>query len=142
MIRFTLPVFFLLVASCAMPMGSSERKAQDRIMLVSNTPPTLGAQRLRQQSSTHRDLAIFLGNRGDPDFIAETSSEDRQYLILYYLKKEQAWACRSWRGQPNAIEFAGPYSITTKESEILEALQRNAIQSTRTGLSTGNLLLP
>ncbi|GAA5482011.1 hypothetical protein [Haloferula sargassicola] len=144
MIRPLLPLLLsaTLLAACAPNMNRSERRAQDRIMLVRGKPETLGARRLHEQASTHRDLAVFIGKRGDPDFIAETSSDDRQYLILYYLKDSQAWACRSWRGQDDTIEFAGPYSITTKEAEILAALKRNSVQSTRSGIASGEVLTP
>ncbi len=131
-----------LLSSCAGSMNGAERRAQDRIMLVRSSPQTLGARRLTEQAAFHQDLAAFIRKRGEPDFIAETSSEDRQYLILYYLGESKAWACRSWRGQGNAIEFAGPYAITTKETEILAALKRNSIQSTRSGIASGPLLTP
>ncbi|MBB5350904.1 hypothetical protein HNR46_001138 [Haloferula luteola] len=142
MIRLLLAALPFCLASCFSPMGGVERRAQDRIMLVREDPPTLGVRRLRQQASTHHDLAAFIRERGDPDFIAETSSDDRQYLILYYLHQRQAWACRSWRDQGEAIEFAGPYEITKKESEILAALKKNSVQSTRSGIAHGQLVTP
>ena len=74
--------------------GWTERAAQDRIMLVRNAPETLGHRRLVYQSAAHPDLGTFLNSRGLPDFIAETSSEDRQYLILYYLDSKRAWFLR------------------------------------------------
>jgi hypothetical protein len=123
-------------------MHWTERASQDRIMLVEESPPSLGLKRLAYQASTHPDLANFLRRRGNPDFIAETSSDDRQYLILYYLGRKQAFACRSWRGQPEIIEFAGPYDITAKEIEILESLKRGDVTTTRSGIVDDRVLTP
>ena len=130
------------LASCGNRMHWTERASQDRIMLVEEEPPSLGLKRLGYQASTHPDLASFLRRRGNPDFIAETSSDDRQYLILYYLARKQAYACRSWRGQPVIIEFAGPYEITAKEIEILESLKRGDVETTRSGIAGDRVLTP
>lgn len=132
----------LLLPSCGHRMHWSERAAQDRIMLVRENPPTLGHRRLDYQSVAHPDLGLFLSRKGRPDFIAETSAENRQYLVLYYLEREQAFACRSWRHEPNAIEFAGPYDITEKEVELLEELKKNASEIPDSGIAAGRLLIP
>ena len=143
MIRlFSALALSLLLASCAERMHWSERAAQDRIMLVREEPPTLGFRRLAFQSGSHPDLSKFLSNKGRPDFIAETSTDDRQYLILYYLGPEKAYACRSWRGQPNTIEFAGPYPITSKEADVLRELKRTSADSADTGIAAGRVLIP
>jgi len=106
--------------------GRTERAAQDRIMLVRNSPETLGHRRLVYQSATHPDLNVFLKDEGLPDFIAETSSDDRQYLVLYYLDARQGWMCRTHR-LPNArVHFAGPYSMTKRETAVLRELQSNS----------------
>lgn len=132
----------LLLPCCGNRMHSSERAAQDRIMLVRELPPTLGHRRLGHQSVAHPDLGRFLETKGRPDFIAETSADDRQYLVLYYLDRHQAYACRSWRGQPNAIEFAGPYEITDREVELLTELKQNATRIPDSGIAAGRLLIP
>ncbi len=106
--------------------GWTERAAQDRIMLVRNTPETLGHRRLVYQSAAHPHLGEFLHREGFPDFIAETSSDDRQYLILYYLKSRSAFACRTRRTGNDEIQFAGPYTMTKSETAVLKQLQHNS----------------
>lgn len=108
--------------------GWSERAAQDRIMLVRTAPETLGHRRLVYQSAYHPDLGIFLKSRGLPDFIAETSSEDRQYLILYYLDHGRAFAGRARRVPGTAMDFAGPYRMSERETKLLRGLQEKAVE--------------
>lgn len=131
----------VLLPSCG-GMHWTERAAQDRIMLVREQPITLGQRRLVYQSSVHPDLGKFLSKSGSPDFIAETSSDNRQYLILYYLDSRTAYACRSWRDQLEGVEFAGPYPMTDKETDLLNELKSNAVQETKTGIASGRLLVP
>lgn len=121
----------LLLASCrpvhqGWEAGWTERAAQDRIMLVREAPETLGHRRLVYQSAAHPDLGVFLAKRGLPDFIAETSSDDRQYLILYYLDSRRAFAARTRRMAGTDIEFAGPYSMTERETELLREMKRES----------------
>ncbi|MCW1883813.1 hypothetical protein OKA04_03675 [Luteolibacter flavescens] len=106
--------------------GWTEKAAQDRIMLVRNAPETLGHRRLVYQSAAHPDLGVFLESRGMPDFIAETSSDDRQYLILYYLDTRRAFACRTHRATGSTIDFAGPYQMTERETKVLRNLKRES----------------
>jgi hypothetical protein len=125
----------LVLASCG-PVGRgfsdgwTERAAKDRIMLVRNEPETLGHRRLVHQSMDHPDLNQFLHLKGQPDFIAETSSDDRQYLILYYLKDTNAFAGRSKRMPGASMEFAGPYSITHREVKLLGQFKSQATTKT------------
>lgn len=130
----------LALVSCVGP-GWSERAANDRIMLVRESPPTLGYHRLVQQSKSHPDLAAFINKRGRPDFVAETHSDDRHYMILYFLEAKSAYAARTWRGQ-SVIEFAGPYPITKQETKLLGDLKRDSIQETQSGIASGRLLVP
>jgi len=125
------PLLFLLLAACAparrgWDAGWSERAAKDRIMLVRQTPETLGHRRLVHQSAAHPDLGDFLKGKGMPDFIAETSSDDRQYLILYYLDSRRAFACRTRRHPGTRSDFAGPYPMTERETKLLRELQRGS----------------
>ncbi len=128
--KLLLPACLLLVACGPVrrdwDAGWTERAAQDRIMLVRDTPETLGHRRLVYQSAAHPNLDVFLKERGLPDFIAETSSDDRQYLILYYLDSKNAFACRTRRGPGEAIDFAGPYTMTERETKVLRELQANS----------------
>ena len=132
----------LTLVSCVDQRHWSERAAQDRIMLVRNQPETLGHKRIVYQASAHPDFAKFLRKSGEPDFIAETSSESRQYMILYYLDSKNAYACRSWRGSQQRMEFAGPYPMTKKETELLKKLKSGSVQVTDTAIASGRLLNP
>jgi hypothetical protein len=121
----------LAFASCApvregWDAGWTERAAQDRIMLVRQAPETLGHRRLAYQSAAHPDLGTFLESRGLPDFIAETSSDDRQYMILYYLDSKRAFAARTRRASGSTIEFAGPYTMTDRETKTLRELREES----------------
>jgi len=125
------PLLILLLAACAparrgWDAGWSERAAQDRIMLVRQTPETLGHRRLVHQSAAHPDLGEFLSGKGMPDFIAETSSGDRQYLILYYLDTRHAFRGSTRRSPGTRIDFAGPYPMTERETKLLRELQRGS----------------
>jgi hypothetical protein len=139
---FALAMIPLLLASCGDGRHWTERAAQDRIMLVRNDPETLGHKRIVYQASFHPDFAKFLQNSGEPDFIAETSSETRQYMILYYLDSKNAFACRSWRGSDQRVEFAGPYPMTKKETELLEKLKADSVNTADSGIAAGRLLVP
>ncbi len=131
------------LASCGPQVHWTERAAHDRIMLVRDNPPTLGHRRLLYQSVEHPDLAKFLDTQGLPDFIAETSSDDRLYLILYYLRSRHAYACRSWRGQSEGMEFAGPYPMTEHETKILiELREGTAPEAPEHGIGSGRLIVP
>lgn len=123
----------LLCASCA-PAGDSSflrrtsSAANDHIMLVRQTPPTFGFQRLSALSARHPDLAVFIGVHGIPDFLAETNKGQNRYLILYYLDRRKAFACRSDTGNSRQVEFSGPYPITESEFRTLSGLNQPGIQ--------------
>ncbi len=76
------------------------------------------------QSRIHPDLALFMKQKSLPDFLAETHNRSRHYLILYYLAKREAFACRTQAGG-RSVEFAGPYPITDREFNTLNAFQEN-----------------
>jgi hypothetical protein len=106
--------------------GSSDSAAEDQIMLVRRQPASFGYQRLLHQTGVYPDLSVFIGFRGLPDFLAETSNEGRHYLILYYLEGREAFAARSKIGRPETIEIAGPYGITDREVTLLQGFKREA----------------
>ena len=120
----------LLVASCtqvghAVISDAMSAAAKDQIMLVRQEPPSFGYQRLTMQSNDLPDLKSFLARHGFPDFIAETSNQERRYFILYYLKDRHAFVCRSRVGHSHAVEFAGPYPITAREFRLLDDFRRD-----------------
>ncbi len=131
-----------LLAGCLNVVDVSERAARDRIMLVRAHPETLGHRRLAYQAASHPDLATFLSRSGEPDFIAETSSDNRQYIILYYLDSRKAFACRAWRDHREPIQFAGPYDMTERETDILRELRDHSHSDPDTGIASGRFLVP
>lgn len=110
-------------------------------MLVREQPPTLGHRRLVYQSAEHPDLSAFLNKNGEPEFIAETSSGDRRYIILYYLDRKKAYACRTWDNDNTIINFAGPYDVSDEEVSLLRGLMDNSPENAA-GIAPGRLLVP
>lgn len=104
--------------------GWTEAQANDRIMLVRAEPRTLGYQRLESQSGVYPDLAVFLRVHGMPDFLAESTTSNRHFLILYYLDRRIAFACPARAPSTRLIEFNGPYPITEREFQVLDDLKR------------------
>ncbi|MCP5532922.1 MAG: hypothetical protein H7A48_07100 [Akkermansiaceae bacterium] len=118
-----------LVSACAtyeqsMLPGSAASLAQDRIMMVRKSPPTFGYDRLLDNCRNHPDLGVFVNREGVPDFLAETRSHGRQYLILYYLSRREAFACRTESGRGRGVEFSGPYPVTPREFKVLDDFRK------------------
>ncbi len=97
--------------------------ANDHIMLVRRDPPTFGFQRLAAHAIAHPDLGIFLRQKGDPDFLAETNKSGNRYLILYFTGSSKAFACRTGGDGSRQVEFSGPYPITAGEAKTLQGLR-------------------
>ena len=119
----------LLVASCVPATNDSYLRrtayaANDHIMLVQKDPPTFGFQRLHAHATAYPDLAVFLRQQGDPGFLAETEKSGNRYLILYYLERRKAFACRTGGNRSRLIEFSGPYPITDGEAKALRTLRK------------------
>ncbi len=111
-----------LAGSC----GVDSRKSENQMMLVRETPGTLGYRKLMAKSEQCGDLKIFIDQKGLPDFVAEANSSNREYLIFYYLDQHQAFACRT-RGKGNPeVEFAGPYAMTSGEWKLLSGVKKQA----------------
>ena len=98
--------------------------ASNRMMLVRQSPETLGYRRIMSKSQESGDLKIFIDQTGLPDFLAETNNDDREYLIFYYLKRHQAYACRTKGG--GGVEFSGPYAMTPGELRLLTEAKKQA----------------
>ena len=102
--------------------------ANNQIMLVRENPASFGYRRLVGQSQVYQDLSVFVKQRGLPNFMAETSNQDRRYFILYYLKQREAFACRTHSASGQSVEFAGPYPITEREFQLLNRFRENSIE--------------
>lgn len=103
--------------------GWTGGQANDRIMLVRQEPRSLGYQRMLSQSGVYPDLGVFLERWGMPDFLAESSANNRHFLILYYLDAKNAYSCRAKAPSTREIEFAGPYKMTEREYRLLRQLK-------------------
>jgi hypothetical protein len=103
--------------------GWTGAQANDRIMLVRQEPRSLGYQRMVSQSGVYPDLGVFVSHRGMPDFLAESTTNNRHFLILYYLDAKSAYACRARAPSTREIEFAGPYAMTDREYKLLRDLK-------------------
>jgi hypothetical protein len=136
---FTKAPLLIAAAGCSLAMScssvsdamASRRDASvagNQMMLVRESPDTVGYRRLMTKSQEIGDLKIFLAQTGLPDFLAETRSSDRQYLIFYYLDKRQAFACRTKNSRTGQVEFAGPYPMAAGELKLLKAAKSQANQ--------------
>ena len=113
--------------------GAGSAGGRGEMMLVRREPPSYGYQQLQVQEGRYPDLKIFIAQKGLPDFMAETGNQQRQYFILYYLAKRQAFACRSKPASKREIEFAGPYPITDREFRLLNDFRRDRSRLPRAG---------
>jgi hypothetical protein len=132
-LRSIVGLLTLGLASCgslsdAWMTGRTATAADNRIMLVRAQPPSFGQQRLDYQAGLYPDLGIFLTKFGAPDFLAEMTSKERHYLILYYLETRQAFACRTKEPGKREVEFAGPYPISPHELQLLEGFRKQSAQ--------------
>jgi hypothetical protein len=118
-----------LAVSCAGGGASRSSRSggapKDQIMWIRKNPPTYGFERLRAEAAIYPDLAYFLTLRGQPDFLAETGNDGRNYLILYYLHDRHAFACRTVERDRKAVEFSGPYPITGREFKLLDDFRKD-----------------
>lgn len=118
----------MLLASCATvgdAMSGLSATPDNQIMLVRKEPPSFGFHRLTIQSRVYPDLALFITQKGLPDFLAETHNSDRHYFILYYLSDRQAFACRTRTPGSRTVEFAGPYPVTDREYKVLDGFRKD-----------------
>jgi hypothetical protein len=114
-----------LTACAPMEDRLSAFAAKDSLMRVRENPPSLGHQRVEKLAAEHPNFADFLRKRGGwPEFIAETSNQDRHYTVLYYLKPQVAYLCRSYDSRGSAAEFRGPYPLTKRELKILRDFKK------------------
>lgn len=126
----TIAILALGAASCARLENAVMEQAmgaiaQNQIMLVRKEPPSFGRQRLESLAVTFPDMARFMKLKGEPEFLAETGGRQQRYFIFYYLKKRQAFACRTRDDNRAAVEFSGPYPITDKEFRLLDEFRRD-----------------
>lgn len=132
----TILLITFALSSCAPMSSSSELRktddaANDHIMFVRQSPPTLGHRRLKALAAYYPDLSIFINIQGVPSFIAETNKSGNRYIILYYPETRKAFAARCDTGNSHAIEFSGPHPITINELKMLNKLKSGAIPTSR-----------
>lgn len=103
--------------------GTAASMAQGRIMWINPEQTSFGAYRLSAHRQRYEELAMFLQQKGQPDFLAETDDEIRRYFILYYVKSKQAYLCRTRAVDRDRLEFSGPYRVTKRELKLLEGMK-------------------
>lgn len=118
-----LPVFSISCSQSGDFLQRTSHAAKDRIMYVRESPPTFGHFRLNALASKYPDLGTFISLKKTPEFLAETNKGDSYILILYYLEKRQAYACRCGTRGSRDAEFSGPYPITDGEAKTLRELR-------------------
>jgi hypothetical protein len=127
----------LILSNCASyraawNSGWTEKEANDSIMIVRETPSTLGWKRLRYFSTLHPECKPYFARMGTPDCIAESTRARQHYLIVYYLDRRQAFSFRNnTRAVSQPIEVAGPFPITRKEYRLLHALKQSYDRAVR-----------
>lgn len=136
-LRYLLGLVVVLTSACqpvsdAWMTGWTGAAANDQIMLVRKDPPSLGLQRLTNQSGVYPDLGVFLKSRGMPDFLAETNARDRHFLLLYYLGTKQAYACLAKSPSSRQIAFSGPYTMSPRECSLLLKFKQESIGRNQT----------
>lgn len=120
---------FLMMAAAGALLGScapAPKQSGNQMMLVRESPGSLGYRKLMARSEEFGDLKVFISEKGLPDFVAEANSDDRNYLIFYYLDKHQAFACRTRSANGGSIEFAGPYPMTQGEWKLLTTVKKDS----------------
>ncbi len=103
--------------------GSAAALARDKMMLVREEPPSFGSYRMHTLMETYPAIRGFIEDHGMPDFLAETRHERYEYLILYYLGRREAHACKVGLGWSREVEFSGPYPVTDSEYKVLDGFR-------------------
>lgn len=108
----------LLLTSCA----TTTAPRQNFLRVKGGETPTDGYQIMRRLDQAAPKLAPFLKKQGDPDFLFVTEDDDKTYLFLYYISKNQAYAVRGPQKKEGIVELSGPQKIDPKERALFKAL--------------------
>ena len=109
----------LLFTSCATTPAATP---QNFLRVKGGETPTDGYQVMRKLDEVAPTLEPFLKKQGDPEFLFITEDEDKTYLFLYYVSRNQAYAVRGPKGAEGIVEFSGPQKIDPKERALFKAL--------------------
>jgi hypothetical protein len=127
-----LPGLAVLLCSACQPVsdawmaGWTRSESQDQIMLVRKDPPSLGQRRLTSLAGVYPDLGGFLRAHGSPEFLAETHTSNRHFLVLYYLTTQTSYVCQAKQPSTREISPAVPYTMSRRECNLLKDFQRQA----------------
>ena len=105
--------------------GTGDSAARDRILHVTEDPPSFGFKRLTQHAAASAALKEFLEARGHPDFIIEDTGLVSRKLVLYYVKPDQAYLLSIKKGlTAQKFDVSGPEPIGKRTRELFDALTK------------------
>lgn len=82
-------VLFSLTSCASYMHGYTQRKAENRYLLVDRNTESFGYKRMEYNLSYNDSLEGFVKNNGYPDFIYEYENEEgRDSIRMYYVKKD------------------------------------------------------
>ena len=108
----------LLFTSCA----TTTAPPQNFLRVKGGENPTPGYEIMRGLDNAAPSIAPLLKKQGDPEFLFVTEDDDKTYIFLYYINKDQAFAIRGPKGAEGIVEFSGPQKIDPKERALFKAL--------------------
>ena len=105
--------------------GATDLKASGKMLAVHAEPESLGHKRLRYHSLVYSGLKVLLQMKGDPDYIVEETGFTKRRVVMFYLKKNEAYLMEldtTLVGPQSKLR--GPEPIGKKTRELLDALTR------------------
>lgn len=130
--KLRLPALFLvlitlaaLLPGCATTHGTTNADARDRVLHVTENPPSMGYQRLQYHSGVSPALKGFLQVNGYPDFIIEDTGFRSRKIVMYYVKPNKAYLLTITTGLVGQkFDVSGPEPIGKQTRALFEALNK------------------
>lgn len=113
-----------LLPSCSSLMEvKTDRQATGKILQVTSQPASLGYSRLGYHSAVYPALATFLQAKGYPDFLVEDKTLTTRQVVVFYLKRNQAYLFQMKEGiSGQKMSVNGPEPIGNKTRAVLNAI--------------------
>ena len=104
--------------------GATDQAANHKVLPVRAQPESLAHKRLTYHSEVYPGLKMFLQLRGQPDYIIEDNGFTKRQIVMFYLKKDQAYLMELDNGlSGQQTKVKGPEPIGKKTRDLLDALQ-------------------